>query len=61
MLHIRAMGLNTGGEITGIDVKQLDDKGFAPIYEAWLNTASSWYANKSSKSRISFATAGALA
>ena len=36
MLHIRAMGLNTGGEITGIDVKQLDDKSFAPIYEAWL-------------------------
>ena len=36
MLHIRAMGPNTGGEITGVDVKQLDDEGFAPIYGAWL-------------------------
>lgn len=36
MLQIRPMGPNTGGEITGVDVKQLDDDGFAPIYEAWL-------------------------
>ena len=36
MLQIRAMGLHTGGEITGVDVKQLDDEGFAPIYQAWL-------------------------
>lgn len=36
MLKIRPMGPNTGGEITGVDVKQLDDAGFAPIYEAWL-------------------------
>jgi taurine dioxygenase len=36
MLHIRPMGPHTGGEITGVDVKRLDDAGFAPIYEAWL-------------------------
>ena len=27
---------NTGVEVTGVDVKALDDDGFAPIYEAWL-------------------------
>ena len=31
------MGRHTGGEVTGVDVKQLDDDGFAPIYDAWLN------------------------
>ncbi|MDA1310221.1 MAG: TauD/TfdA family dioxygenase, partial [Proteobacteria bacterium] len=36
MLTIRPMGPHTGGEITGVDVKQLDDAGFAPIYQAWL-------------------------
>ncbi len=36
MLNIRPTGPNTGGEIAGIDVKKLDDDGFAPIYEAWL-------------------------
>ena len=36
MLKIRPMGAHTGGEITGVDVKTLDDAGFAPIYEAWL-------------------------
>lgn len=36
MLQIRPMGPHTGGEITGVDVKTLDDGGFAPIYEAWL-------------------------
>ncbi|MBT5108997.1 MAG: TauD/TfdA family dioxygenase [Rhodospirillaceae bacterium] len=36
MLHIQPMGANTGGEITGVDVKQLDDEGFAPIYATWL-------------------------
>ena len=36
MLQIRPMGPNTGGEVTGVDVKQLDDEGFAPIYAAWL-------------------------
>ncbi len=36
MLNIRPMGPHTGGEITGVDVKQLDDASFAPIYQAWL-------------------------
>lgn len=36
MLQIRSMGPNIGGEVTGVDVKQLDDDGFAPIYAAWL-------------------------
>ncbi len=36
MLNIRPMGKYTGGEITGVDVKTLDDAGFAPIYDAWL-------------------------
>jgi taurine dioxygenase len=36
MLRIKPMGPHTGGEITGVDVKTLDDAGFAPIYEAWL-------------------------
>ena len=37
MLKIRPMGAHTGGEITGVDVKTLDDAGFAPIYQAWLD------------------------
>ena len=37
MLQIRPMGAHIGGEITGIDVKQLDDQSFAPIYQAWLS------------------------
>ncbi|MGI9418936.1 MAG: TauD/TfdA dioxygenase family protein, partial [Geminicoccaceae bacterium] len=36
MLQIKPIGAHTGGEITGVDVKQLDDEGFVPIYEAWL-------------------------
>jgi len=36
MLKIRAMGPHIGGELSGVDVKQLDDEGFAPIYAAWL-------------------------
>lgn len=36
MLHIRSLGAQVGGEVTGIDVKRLDDEGFAPIYRAWL-------------------------
>ena len=36
MLQIRPMGPNIGGEVTGVDVKALDDEGFAPIYDAWL-------------------------
>ncbi|MEX2616292.1 MAG: TauD/TfdA family dioxygenase [Alphaproteobacteria bacterium] len=36
MLQIRPMGPYTGAEVTGVDVKKLDDAGFAPIYAAWL-------------------------
>ena len=36
MLQIRPMSRYTGCEVTGVDVKRLDDAGFAPIYEAWL-------------------------
>jgi len=36
MLQIRPMGPHTGGEITGVDVKTLDDESFAPVYAAWL-------------------------
>ena len=36
MLQIRPMGPHTGALVTGVDVKQLDDEAFAPIYAAWL-------------------------
>ena len=31
MPQIRPLGLHTGGEITGVDVKRLDAESFAPI------------------------------
>ncbi|HEY1931081.1 MAG TPA: TauD/TfdA family dioxygenase [Acetobacteraceae bacterium] len=37
MLQIRRMGPQIGVEVTGVDVKTLDDAGFAPIYQAWLD------------------------
>ena len=36
-MEIRRMGPQIGVEVTGVDVKTLDDKGFAPIYRAWLD------------------------
>ena len=36
-MEIRRMGPQIGVEVTGVDVKTLDDKGFAPIYQAWLD------------------------
>jgi len=36
MLQVRPMGPHAGAEITGVDVRHLDDAGFAPIYRAWL-------------------------
>lgn len=36
MLKIEPMGPYTGALITGVDVKTLDDAGFAPLYETWL-------------------------
>ena len=37
MVQIRRMGPQIGVEVTGVDVKTLDDAGFAPIYQAWLD------------------------
>jgi alpha-ketoglutarate-dependent taurine dioxygenase len=37
MVEIRRMGPQIGVEVTGVDVKALDDAGFAPIYQAWLD------------------------
>ena len=36
MLNIQPMGEHAGCLISGVDVKGLDDAGFAPIYQAWL-------------------------
>jgi taurine dioxygenase len=37
MVEIRRLGPQIGVEVTGVDVKTLDDAGFAPIYRAWLD------------------------
>jgi taurine dioxygenase len=37
MLQIRQLGPQIGVEVSGVDVKTLDDAGFAPIYQAWLD------------------------
>src|SRR5215831_3271296 len=37
MVEIRRLGLQIGVEVTGVDVKALDDAGFAQIYRAWLD------------------------
>lgn len=37
MIEIRRLGPQIGAEIRGVDVRQLDDAGFAPIYRAWLD------------------------
>src|SRR6476469_8126546 len=37
MVEIRRMGPQIGVEVTGVDVKSLDEAGFAPIYQAWLD------------------------
>ncbi len=37
MVEIRRMGPQIGVEVRGVDVKTLDDKEFAPIYQAWLD------------------------
>jgi taurine dioxygenase len=36
-MQIRRMAPISGGEISGVDVKQLDEAGFAPIYRTWLD------------------------
>jgi len=37
MIEIHRMGARIGAEIRGVDVKALDDAGFAAIYRAWLD------------------------
>jgi putative 2-oxoglutarate oxygenase len=37
MVEIRRLGQRIGAEITGVDVRTLDDAGFAAIYRAWLD------------------------
>ncbi len=37
MIEVRRMGPQIGVEIRGVDVKALDDAGFAPLYRAWLD------------------------
>jgi taurine dioxygenase len=37
MVEIRRTGPQIGVEVTGVDVKTLDDLGFASIYRAWLD------------------------
>jgi taurine dioxygenase len=37
MVQIRQLGPQIGVEVSGVDVRTLDDAGFAPIYQAWLD------------------------
>jgi len=37
MIEVRRLGKQIGAEILGVDVKKLDDAGFAEIYRAWLD------------------------
>jgi putative 2-oxoglutarate oxygenase len=37
MLEVKRLGGQVGAEIHGVDVKRLDDAGFATIYRAWLD------------------------
>jgi taurine dioxygenase len=37
MVEIRRLGPQIGVEIRGVDVRKLDDAGFAAIYRAWLD------------------------
>jgi taurine dioxygenase len=37
MVEIRVRRLQIGVEVTGVDVRTLDDASFAPIYQAWLD------------------------
>ena len=36
-MEIRRLGEQIGAEITGVDVRTLDDAGFARIHRAWLD------------------------
>jgi len=36
MVQIRQMGPGIGVEVSGVDVRELDDAGFGVLYRAWL-------------------------
>jgi len=38
MIEVRRLGPQVGAEVLGVDVKTLDDAGFAVIYRAWLES-----------------------
>ena len=38
MIEVRRLGPQIGAEVQGIDVKTLDDAGFAVVYRAWLDS-----------------------
>jgi len=37
MVQVRQMGPRIGVEVSGVDLREIDDAGFAPIYQAWLD------------------------
>jgi len=37
MLEVRRLGSQIGAEVTGVDVRKLDDQSFDVIYRAWLD------------------------
>jgi taurine dioxygenase len=37
MIQIRQLGPRIGVEVSGVDVRTLDDAGFATLYQAWLD------------------------
>jgi taurine dioxygenase len=37
MVQIRQMGPRIGVEVSGVDLRTVDEAGFAPIYQAWLD------------------------
>src|SRR5258706_16439292 len=37
MVEIRKCSPGIGAEVVGVDVTTLDDAGFAPLYQAWLD------------------------
>lgn len=37
MVQIRRMGPQIGVEVSGVDVRTMDDAGFAPVYQAWID------------------------
>jgi taurine dioxygenase len=38
MIEVRRLGPQIGAEVRGVDVKTLDDAGFAVLYRAWLDS-----------------------